>query len=68
MNINKNVCIIGWNISGITSKEIEFYDYISKFDIICLSETWLKKKDENIILRKLDNKYKWEFIAAEKGG
>ncbi|OXU25241.1 hypothetical protein TSAR_003880 [Trichomalopsis sarcophagae] len=42
-NKRKVVKIISWNMSGIT-KEKETYDFMGRFDIILLQETWLERK------------------------
>lgn len=36
--------IIFWNIAGINNNNKEFWVYISKYDLICLEETWIEEK------------------------
>lgn len=42
--------ILTWIIAGI-SKVIGMKEYLSKFDIIALQETWLEKERENECLK-----------------
>lgn len=62
--------IVTWNINGIKRKnKIEKeWEYLKKYDVIILSETWLEEKDLGWFRKKLDEKtYNWEFLAAERG-
>lgn len=39
--------LLCWNVNGLKRKitDVDFLDYISEFDFICLNETWLSEKD-----------------------
>lgn len=42
-----------WNVAGITENKEDKLDYIKRFDIICLVETWIIKEKEDWIKEKL---------------
>lgn len=39
------VKIIFWNIAGMKKKGKEFWDYIERFDVIGLCETWIEEEE-----------------------
>ena len=46
----KHISFVHWNVDGILSKlkDIDFISYISKFDVICLAETFVQKFDNTL--------------------
>ena len=54
---------MSWNIAG-ARKIKEVWNWLEKFDIIALKETWLEEKDERKVLDELDRDYKWATKPA----
>lgn len=42
----KEIKMVIWNVAGITENKKNELDYIKRFDIICLVETWIIKGKE----------------------
>ena len=47
MNSKYNLTISSWNVNGLMKKinDTEFLQMITKYDVVCLSETWTTGKD-----------------------
>lgn len=61
-----NIKIGFWNIAGINNKDAEFWEYITTFDIIGLTETWAEEKDRVNTEKKLPLGYKWKMQYAHR--
>lgn len=48
------------------NKSVDVWDYIKKFDILGLVETWVEEKQWERLKEKLPNKFKWTCIPAIK--
>lgn len=42
---NSKIRMIFWNIAGLKKKDREFWEYIEKFDMIGMCETWIEEKE-----------------------
>jgi len=40
----KAIRIVFWNVAGVKSKDRNFWDYLEKFDVIELCETWIEQR------------------------
>ncbi|KAJ8672193.1 hypothetical protein QAD02_003452 [Eretmocerus hayati] len=49
----EGIRIMLWNIAWIKNSTPKTWDHLKRYEIICLSETWLKKKEETWLDRKL---------------
>ena len=56
--------IVFWNVAGVTTLSKDTWEEIKEFEIIGLTETWLKEKNEKILDRHLQG-YDRETIAAK---
>lgn len=52
-----------WNVQGLRKKLKELEAYLSKFDIIALTETWMEEKEINKVATAL-NGYQWKWTPA----
>jgi len=57
--------IVSWNIRGAKSKQNDFWTYLNKFDIICISETWMESVDNRNLINFNAN-YRWIHKLAER--
>lgn len=55
-----------WNIAGLLNKCEETWDYLEKFDIVGLTETWVDIERWQSIENKLSKDYVWKCTPAEK--
>lgn len=55
--------VILWNIAGI-KKVWETWNFLKKFDIIILQETWVEKEREKGIMGRLSKDYIWKAKSA----
>lgn len=58
------ICI--WNIAGVLNKDKETWEYLCKFDIVGLIETWLERDKWEKIKNKLPRKFNWKCTFAER--
>lgn len=67
-NLN-NLKIVIWNAQSISRKLVEFYNFLSKFDvdIITVSETWLKP-DVKLLSHCNYSCYRLDRMTAAHGG
>ncbi|CAD6234226.1 GSCOCG00012371001-RA-CDS [Cotesia congregata] len=47
------VRVLFWNVAGLRSKDKEFWDYVCKFDVIGMTETWVEEKGWEMTRKKL---------------
>jgi ribonuclease HI len=66
-NLEKQLIVIQLNCNGISSKlsELKLYIYSRKPEVVCLSETWLKKYEPKFV--GYDSIWK-NRVGADKGG
>lgn len=55
-----------WNVTGLLNKYEETWDYLEKFDILGLTETWVDTKRWQSIENKLSKDHLWKCTPAEK--
>jgi len=41
----KAIGLVFWNVAGVKSKDRDFWDYLEKFDVIGLCETWIEERE-----------------------
>lgn len=65
--LEKQLIVLQFNCNGISSRlsELKLYIYAKKPEVVCLSETWLKKHQPKFI--GYDAVWK-NRVGAEKGG
>ena len=56
---------ISWNIAGVR-KIHKTWNYIGKFDIILLQETWLEEGNEKEVIGKLSKDFIWKVKIATR--
>lgn len=57
----KEIRLMIWNVAGISKGGEEEWEYIQKFYMIGLTETWVREKDVDITRRKIKD---YEVIAV----
>lgn len=55
-----------WNVAGLLNKCEETWDYLEKFDILGLTETWVDTERCQSIENKLSKDHLWKYTPAEK--
>lgn len=55
-----------WNIAGITNKDEETWGYLSKFEIIRLTETWIEEDKWDRIKDMLPKNLEWKCRPARR--
>ncbi|CAD6222085.1 GSCOCG00011712001-RA-CDS, partial [Cotesia congregata] len=58
--------LIFWNVAGIRNKDKEFWEFLERFDVIRLTETWVEEKDWDVMKNRLPPEWSWEHIPAER--
>ncbi len=58
--------ILAWNVSGIKNKLSNFWEYIKKFEIVVLIETWVEGKEWKGWEKKLPKEYDWGRLDAQR--
>lgn len=53
-------------MAGAMNKDRETWDYVNKFDIVGLTETWVKKENWIRIKDKMSNGMNWRYNAATR--
>ena len=56
--------ILMWNVKGLREKIEGINEYLTKFDIVCLSETWIEEKGYAAAIKKLPKDFQWQWIPA----
>lgn len=51
--------ILFWNVAGIKKKERDFWNYIERFDVVGLCETWLEEKEWMKMEKLLPKAFNW---------
>ena len=59
--------IVSWNCAGLRKKKVRFLEYLRRFDVTVLTETWMEGSEGEVegMRRKLKG-YKIEFKKAIK--
>ncbi len=60
------ISIIFWNICGLKKKDKDFWDYIRKFEVVGLVETWVEEKNWENTRNKLPKEYRWKSEHAKR--
>lgn len=63
---DREIKICFWNIAGLTNKCEETWDYLEKFNIIGLTETWMEEETWKRMCNKVSKNYNWYCIPATK--
>lgn len=58
--------VIFWNVAGVRNKDPDFWEYLAKYDIVYLAETWLEEKDRESLEKILPKEFKWDIQIAER--
>lgn len=62
----KNPSILFWNVQGLSSKINEIFNYINKFDIVILAETWIEINNFTANEKKLPQNFTWIWTEARR--
>ncbi|KAJ8671737.1 hypothetical protein QAD02_002996 [Eretmocerus hayati] len=63
----KNVRIVAWNVARAERLTQDEWKYLKKFDMICLSGTWMERKDRAWSEKQLSEYYCEMRDAREEG-
>uniref|UniRef100_T1IQZ8 Endonuclease/exonuclease/phosphatase domain-containing protein n=1 Tax=Strigamia maritima TaxID=126957 RepID=T1IQZ8_STRMM len=63
---DEHIRLIVWNVAGLHNKGPLFWEITTEKDIIILSETWLKEKENKKFSKKLDEAFRWDFLPATR--
>lgn len=55
-----------WNVAGLDNKDTQFWDYIKKFDIIGMTETWIEEKRWTGLKDYLPEDFRWKCQHAKR--
>lgn len=58
--------IIFWNVAGIKNKDDEFWEFLGKYDVIVLLETWLEEKGWEEWEEKMPTGWNWRCKGARR--
>lgn len=59
-----SACILFWNIHGLNSNKItQICDFISHFDIVCLTETWVLEENQRKFEALLPEKFQCRIVS-----
>ncbi len=58
--------LLAWNIAGVKNKTREFWEYVQKYDVVILLETWLEGKDWGVWSGRLPAGFIWERVDAKR--
>jgi len=66
----KTIEIVFWNIAGLKRKYRAFWDYLEKFNVIDLCETWIKKREWGNLKLRLSRNFVWkcEYAVIKRKG
>ncbi|XP_063905575.1 golgin subfamily A member 6-like protein 2 [Zophobas morio] len=59
----KGVKVLFWNVQRLRKKEEEFWDYVGKFDVVGLVETWVQREN----WEKLEETLPQEYVGEQAG-
>lgn len=65
-NKDRQIRICLWNIAGVTNKDEDTWRYLEGFDIVGLVETWMEKEKWRKIEDKMNKKFIWKSVAADR--
>lgn len=57
-----------WNVAGLSKKGADFYREIEEWDIVCMVETWVERKNWEKIKKKLSKDFTWKIKGATRKG
>jgi len=60
----KAIELVFWNVAGIKSKDRNFWDYLEKFDVIGLYETWIEERQWGSLKLRLSKRFVWKCQYA----
>lgn len=60
----EKIKVLFWNIAGLRKKENDFWEYIKKFDVIGMTETWLEEDGWKKLEERMPNEFVWRCQAA----
>lgn len=55
-----------WNVAGLMNKFEETWDYLEKFDMIGLTETWVDEEKWEKIRIRVSSNFVWNCVLARK--
>ncbi|XP_058810337.1 uncharacterized protein LOC131675385 [Phymastichus coffea] len=58
--------VLFWNVRGLLGKDMDFWNYVVKNDVVSLSETWIEKKRFDYVKTILPHEFEWEIIEARR--
>jgi len=60
----KAIGLVFWNVAGIQNKDRDFWDYLEKFDVIGLCETWIEEREWGSLKLRLSKRFVWKCQYA----
>jgi len=60
----KAIRIVFWNITRVKRKDRDFWDYLGKFDVIGLCETWIEEREWGSLKLRLSKRFVWKCQYA----
>jgi len=67
----KAIGLVFWNVAGIKNKDRDFWDYLEKFAVIGLCETWIEEKEWGSLKLRLSKRFVWKcqyVVRVKKKG
>jgi len=67
----KAIGLVFWNVAGVKSKDRDFWDYLEKFYVIGLCETWIDEREWGSLKLRLSKRFVWKCryaVRAKKKG
>ena len=64
--MNRRNRFLYWNVQGLANKIYEIKEYLNRFELIILSETWVEEGDEQYLERLLPMDYSWKWTKATR--
>lgn len=55
-----------WNVAGVMNKSEDTWEYLERFDVVGLLETWLEEGKWEKIRDKMSKEFIWNNVAAER--
>lgn len=55
-----------WNIKGLASKDGEFWEYVTGFDVIRITETWMTEEQWREWKDKMPEQFHWGIAYATR--
>jgi len=57
-----------WNVAGLRNKDEKYWEFLKEWEVIILTETWVKEKEKGRIKGKLPKVYVWGCGRVKKIG